>query len=201
MKLYSHPGSCSSAAHIAAIEAGLDFELVKINLRGDRKLPDGRDFTEINPKGYVPALELDNGEVLTEIVAILQYIADLNPGKELGFSADPLQRARLVEWLCYINVELHKNVSTIFNPDMPEQAKSIAREKLGMRLAYADEQLTNREYLLGNHFTVADCYLFIVLSWMPMLEFDLSPYTNFKRYQDNIDKRESAIEVKAAAKG
>ena len=199
MKLYSHPGSCSSAVHIALIEAGLDFELVKINLRGERKLPDGRDFTEINPKGYVPVLELENGEVLTEVVAILQYIADLNPEAERDFGPDPLQRARLVEWLAYINSELHKTVSIIYDSTMPEEAKNIAREKLGLRLAFADAHLAGREYLLGGRFTVADCYLFIVLSWMPGLKFDLSAYAGFKKYLKNIYGRDSVKAVKAAA--
>lgn len=199
MKLYSHPGTCSSASHIALLESGLDFELIKVNLRGDRKLPDGRDFSEVNPKGYVPALELDNGEILTENIAILPYIADLNPDAGLAPATGSLERARMREWLGYINSEVHKVCSLLFAPDMPDKVKQTTKEKLGLRLAYIDEKLADNDYLLGDQFSVADAYLFIVLSWAPRLSFDLSRYTNLLTYQARIAERDSVKQVKAAA--
>ena len=197
MKLYSHPGSCSSAAHIALLEAGVPFEQIRINLRGDRKLPDGRDFSEINPKGYVPVLELDSGECLSEVVAILSYIADENPAAKLA-PIDPLQRVHMLEWLCYINSEVHKGCSTLFSPDMPDGVKQTAGERLAMRLDYIDNALTGRDYLMGERFTVADAYLFIVLGWMPMLKFDLTPYKNFAAYRERIAGRAAVKDALAA---
>lgn len=197
MKLYSHPGSCSSAAHIALLEAGVPFEQIRINLRGDRKLPDGRDFREINPKGYVPVLELDSGECLSEVVAILSYIADENPAAKLA-PIDPLQRVHMLEWLCYINSEVHKGCSTLFSPDMPDEVKQAAGERLAMRLDYIDNAMTGRDYLMGERFTVADAYLFIVLGWMPMLKFDLAPYKNFAAYRERIAGRTAVKDALAA---
>lgn len=131
MKLYTHPGSCSSAAHIALLEAGLNFEVVKVDLMGDRSLPDGRNLTDVTAKGYVPALELDDGEVLTENIAILPYIADLKPDAGLAPAAGTLARTRMLEWLGYINSELHKGCSLLFPPNIPDEVKEMSREKLG----------------------------------------------------------------------
>ncbi|MFQ5660337.1 MAG: glutathione transferase GstA [Gammaproteobacteria bacterium] len=199
MKLYSHPGTCSSASHIALHEAGLEFELVKLNLRSDRKLPDGRNLADVNPKGYVPVLELDNGELLTENIAVLQYIADQNPESGLAPANGTMERYRLQEWLGYINSEVHKRCSLMFMPDIPDQVKEMMKEQLGVRLTYIDGKLADRDCLMGDQFTVADAYLFIVLSWAPMLAIDLSPYVNIGKYQARIAERDSVKSAKAAA--
>ena len=201
MKLYTHPGSCSSAAHIALLEAGVNFEMVKVNLMGDRSLPDGRKLIDINPKGYVPVLELDNGEILTEIVAMLPYIADLKPAAGLAPAAGTLARTRLYEWLAYINSELHKGCSLLFAPDIPAEVKTTAKSKLATRLAYVDKFLADHNFLGGDRFNVADAYLYIVLSWAPHLSLDLSPYTNIARYQTRVAGRGSVTTAQAAAKG
>jgi glutathione S-transferase len=199
MKLYTHPGSCSSAAHIALLETGQRFDMIKINLMGDRGLPDGRKLTDVNPKGYVPVLELDNGEVLTELVAMLPYIADLNPGKALAPAAGTMARTRMYEWLGYINSELHKGCSLLFPPQIPESVKTMSREKLATRLAYVDDYLAGNDYLGGNQFNVADCYLYIVLSWAPVLKIDLAPFQNIARYQSRVAARASVQQALAAA--
>ena len=201
MKLYTHPGSCSSAAQIALLEAGVNFELVKINLMGDRSLPDGRKLTDINPKGYVPVLELDNGESLTELVAMLPYIADLKPAAGLAPAHGTLSRTRLYEWLAYINSELHKGCSLLFAPDMPAEVKTNARSKLATRLEYVDKFLASHDFLGGDRFNVADAYLYIVLSWAPHLNLDLSAYANIGHYQARLGKRDSVQKTLAAAKG
>ncbi|MDH3418012.1 MAG: glutathione transferase GstA [Gammaproteobacteria bacterium] len=197
MKLYTSPGSCSSASHIALLEAGADFELVKLNLKTDRILPDGRHLNDINPKGYVPVLELDDGELLTENVAILQYIADRYPDSELAPPNGTIERTRLHEWLGFINSEIHKGFSNFFNPNLPEEMRRFVTQRLNGRFAYVDSQLKDRDYLLGDKFTVADAYLFIVCSWSPMFDFDLSPYKNVINWQSRISERDTVKEVKA----
>ena len=199
MKLYSSPGSCSSASHISLLESGIDFELVKLNLRSDRLLPDGRHLDDINPKGYVPVLELDNGEILTENVAILQYIADQAPESNLAPPNGTLERSRLQEWLGYINSEIHKSFGLMFIPDLPAEVREILTQRLNKRLGYVEDRIAVTEFLMGDNFTVADAYLFIVLSWAPMLKFDLSAWPNIARWQAHVAERESVKEVKAAA--
>lgn len=191
MKLYSSPGSCSSASQICLLEAGIDCEVVKLDLHGDRQLPDGRHLNDINPKGYVPVLELDNGELLTENVAILQYIADQKPEAALAPPNGTLARSRLQEWLGFIAAEVHKSLGALFNPHLPADAKPVMVERFKQCAAYLDKQLANREFLMGDHFSVADAYLFIVLSWCPMLEVDLTPYPRLCAYRDRIAQRES----------
>lgn len=197
MKLYTSPGSCSSASHIALLEAGADFELVKLNLKTDRRLPDGRHLNDLNPKGYVPVLELDDGELLTENVAILQYIADRYPDAGLAPPNGTLERVRLQEWLGFINSEIHKGLSHFFNPNLPDEMRPIVTQRLDSRFAYLDSQLEDKDYLLGDQFTVADAYLFICASWSPMLGYDLSRYKNVLAWQARVGERESVKEVKA----
>jgi len=197
MKLYTSPGSCSSASHIALLEAGADFELVKLNLKTDRLLPDGRHLNDINPKGYVPVLELDDGTLLTENVAILQYIADQHPDSELAPPNGTIERTRLHEWLGFINSEIHKGFSNFFNPNLPEEMRGFVTQRLNARFEYVDSQLKDRDYLLGDQFTVADAYLFIVSSWSPMFDYDLSPYKNVLDWQARISNRDTVKEVKA----
>lgn len=197
MKLYTSPGSCSSASHIALLEAGADFELVKLNLKTDRLLPDGRHLNDINPKGYVPVLELDDGELLTENVAILQYIADRCPESKLAPPNATMERVRLQEWLGFINSEIHKGLSNFFNPNFPNEMREFVTQRLDRRFEYVDAQLEDKDYLLGDQFTVADAYLFIVASWSPMLGYDLSSFKNVLDWQARVGQRETVKEVKA----
>jgi len=197
MKLYTSPGSCSSASHIALLEAGADFELVKLNLKTDRILPDGRHLNEINPKGYVPVLELDDGSMLTENVAILQYIADQYPDSKLAPPNGTIERTRLHEWLGFINSEIHKGLSNFFNPNLPEEMRGFVIQRLNDRYEYINSQLKDKDYLLGEQFTVADAYLFIVSGWSPMLGYDLTPYENVLDWQARVGERETVKEVKA----
>ena len=197
MKLYSHPGSCSSASHIALLEAGLDFELIKVNLSSDRKLPDGRSLVDVNQKNSVPVLELDNGEILTENTAILQYIADQNPGSGLAPANGTWERYRLQEWLSYINFELHAGIGPMFRPDLPDEVKNKALEKFLGKLAYVEDALADNDYLTGDQFTVTDSYLFIVLSWTAMFDVKLPP--NISAFQERFMTRPHIVTVKAVA--
>jgi len=197
MKLYTSPGSCSSASHIALLEAGADFELVKLNLKTNRLLPDGRHLNDINPKGYVPVLELDDGSLLTENVAILQYIADQYPDSNLAPPNGTLERSRLHEWLGFINSEVHKTFSNFFNPKLPDDMRAFFTQRLDTRFAYIDSWLEDKDYLLGDQFTVADCYLFIIAGWAPMFTYDLSSRPNVQAWQARVGERDTVKEVKA----
>lgn len=197
MKLYSHPGACSSASHIALLEAELDFDLVKLDLRSDRKLPDGRTLSDVNQKNSVPVLELDNGEILTENIAILQYIADQNPSSGLAPENGTLERYRLQEWLGYINFDLHAGIGPMFNPDLQDEVKAKVLEKFLGKLAYVEDALTAKDYLMGDQFTVADPYLFIVMSWTAMFDVKLPP--NIGAFQERCMARPHVTTVKAVA--
>jgi len=191
MKLFSAPGSCSSASHIALLEAGANFELVKLSLKGDRMLPDGRHLSDINPKGYVPILELDDGELLTENTAILQYIADQYADSKLAPANGTLQRVRLQEWLGFINSEVHKTFGSFFIPGLPAGMRSILMQRLDKRFDYINAELEGQEYLLADRFTVADCYLFVISGWSPMLGYDLSQFANVLTWQARIGERQT----------
>lgn len=195
MKLYYFPGACSLAADLALREAGLKFDMEKIDLMGDRKTSDGRDFASINPKGYVPALELDSGDVLTECGVILQYIADQAPDAGLAPPAGSIDRYRMMEWIHYISTELHKNFGPLFNPAASEEAKAAAKEMIGKRLDYMNEHLAGKDYLLGSNFTVADCYMAAVLGWCQHLQLDLSPWPNIGAYAGRIMGRPAMQET------
>ena len=188
MKLYYFSGACSLASNIALREAGLPFELVRVDRR-TRKAADGLDYSEVNPKGYVPALALDNGEVLTENVAVLQYIADRNPASKLAPPAGTMERYRLVEWLAFISSEIHKNFSPLFREDAPEETKQYVRKVLGIRLDYLNSAIGNRPFLMGEQFTVADAYLFTVLGWSRHLNFDLGKWPQVQRYMERVGAR------------
>jgi glutathione S-transferase len=195
MKLYYLAAACSLASNIALRDAGLKFELVKVN-RHTHRTADGQDYYEINPKGYVPALMLDNGEVLTENVAVLQYIADRNPAAKLAPPFGSMERYRLVEWLSFISSEVHKGFSPLFREDAPEDTKQYARQNLSKRLEYLAHVLAGRPYLMGEQYTIADPYLFAVLSWGGYLKFDIG--TQLQRYVENIGKRPAVIEALTA---
>jgi glutathione S-transferase len=172
MKLCYSPGACSLSPHIALHESGLPFEAVLASTR-THKLQDGTDYYTINPKGYVPLLELDDGTRLAEGPAIVQWIADQVPEKQLAPAAGTLARYRLQEWLTFIGTEIHKQFSPMFNPAMPDEAKALFRQKILDRLAYVDGQLADRDYLLGS-FSVADCYLYTVTRWTAPMKLDIS---------------------------
>jgi glutathione S-transferase len=194
MRLYTMPGACSLAANIVLREAGIPFDLVKVS-HHTHKTADGVDLNEINSKGYVPALVLDNGELLTENAALLPYIADLQPSAQLAPPNGTLERYRLVEWLGFINSELHKSFSPLFAPNAPEDMKKYARGNLAKRLAWLCERLGSKSYLMGERFTVADSYLFVVLSWSGHVAVDLSPWPNLKAFQERIAARPHVIEA------
>jgi glutathione S-transferase len=194
MKLYYFSGACSLASNIALREAGLKFELIKVDRR-TRKAADGLDYNEVNPKGYVPALTLDDGEVLTENVAVLQYIADRNPASKLAPPAGTMERYRLVEWLAFISSEIHKNFSPLFRDDAPEETKQYLRKVLSARLDYLNRAIGNRPFLMGEQFTVADAYLFTVLGWSRHLNFDLGKWPQLQGHLERVGARPLVIEA------
>jgi len=194
MKLYYFTGACSLASNIALREGGLPFELVKVDRR-TRKAADGLDYNEVNPKGYVPALALDNGEVLTENVAVLQYIADCNPAAKLAPPAGTMERYRLVEWLAFINSEIHKNFSPLFRDDAHDEVKQYARKLLSARLDYLNRAIGDRTFLTGEQFTVADAYLFTVLGWGPHVNVDIGRWPQLQRYVERVGARPHVIEA------
>ena len=198
MKLYFSPGACSFSPHLALREAGIDFELVKVDLKSHTLVSDGSDFRRISPKGYVPVLELDNGKRLSEGPAIVQYIADLKPDAGLAPKAGSFERYQLQEWLGFINSEIHKNFSPLFNPNTSEEAKANTRQNLGNRLTYVSEQLGTNDFLMGSQFTVADGYLFTVLNWSQWTGIDLPQWPTLVAFQERIGKRPSVQEARAA---
>ncbi|NIO08387.1 MAG: glutathione transferase GstA, partial [Deltaproteobacteria bacterium] len=175
MKLFYKSGACSLASHISLREAGLTFEREAVDTQ-QKKTEKGRDYLTINPKGYVPALELDNGEVLTEGPAILQYIGDQNPKSGIVPAAGTFERNRVQEWLNFVTSEIHKSFSPLFRPTTPDAYKTIGRELLTRRLSYVAEHLKGKSYLVGDGFTVADAYLFTVLNWSPRINLDLGEW-------------------------
>jgi len=187
MKLYYAPAACSLAPHIALSEAGLPHELVRVDLR-THTLPDGSDFYAVSPNGYVPVLELDDGTRLTEAAVILQYIADRKPGTlapAFGSSA----RYKLMQWLNFIATELHKGFGPLWKPDTPEAYKSIVVATLAKRFDYLEPILAKQAYVTGDAFTIADAYLFTILSWSKHLKVDLSRWTAITRYLDRVAAR------------
>lgn len=190
MKLYFAPGACSLACHIALHEAGLKFESERVDLR-TKLLADGSDYRQIQPHGYVPALQLKNNEVLTEGPAILQYIADQAPGAALAPVNGSFARYRLQSLLNFIATELHKNFSPLFDKTANDGSKDAARQKLVIRFTQLDSQMAASPFLLGDGFSVADAYLFVVMSWAAYVQFDLSPYTNLVAYQQRLAERPS----------
>ena len=194
MKLYYAPGACSLSPHIALLEAGLPYELVKVDLRA-KKLENGDDYLKINPKGQVPALALDSGELVTEGPVIVQMIADKAPTKNLAPSRDSAERYKLQEWLTYINGELHKNIGPLFNPALSDEAKAVFKDRAMGKFKYLDSQLAGREYLMGKQFTVADAYLFVMLRWADGMKFDLSGLNNLLAYKDRVAARPKVDEA------
>jgi glutathione S-transferase len=199
MKLYYSPGACSLSPHIVLVEAGLPFEKVKADTK-TKVLPDGSDYKAVNPLGYVPLLELDDGTKITEGPAIVQYIADKVPEKKLAPANGTLERTKLQTWLNFVTSELHKGFSPLFNPSMPEEAKKIFRERLGTRFAHLDKHLAGNDYLMGKEFSVADAYLFVVSNWAARVDVDLSPYANVLAYRKRVGAR-PAVQAAMKAEG
>lgn len=199
MKLYFKPGACSLSPHIVLEELGLPYEAVAVDTKA-KKLPDGSDYLAINPKGYVPALQLDSGEVLTEGPAVVQYLADQKPEKKLVPANGTMERYRLQSWLTFIGTEIHKSFSPLFNPAMPEEAKAIARANLERRLGWVNQQLAGKDYLMGADFTVADAYLYTVANWARLVKFDISALTNLTAYMARVSAR-PAVQAALKAEG
>ncbi len=194
MKLYYSPGACSLSPHIALLEAGLPYDLVKVDLRA-KKLENGDDFLKVNPKGQVPALALDSGELVTEGPVIVQMIADQVAAKNLAPARDSAERYKLQEWLNYITGELHKNFSPLFSPVLPDETKAFFKDRLMGKLKYIDGALAGRDYLLGKQFTVADGYLFTMLCWADRMKFDLSGLPTLVAYKARVAARPKVQEA------
>jgi glutathione S-transferase len=199
MKLYYARGACSLASHIVLHETGLPFEIDKLNVPA-KTTADGEDFMLINPKGYVPTLRMDDGNILTEGPAILQYIADQKPDSGLAPKWGTMERYRLQEWLTFIGTELHKTYSQLFNKSSSEDAIKNAREMLNKRLGYVETQLAGKPYLVGETFTVADAYFFVVVGWSGMVGYDLGAFPNIQAYVARIATR-PAVHAAMKAEG
>jgi len=199
MKLYYKAGACSLSPHIILREAGLDFSIIKVDL-ATKKTESGDDFLAVNPKGQIPTLELNDGSILTEGVAIVQYLADQKPDRQLLPEVGTLARYHALEWLNYIATELHKGFSPLFNPKTPEEFKALTREALAKKFAYVNDSLKGHQYLLGARFSVADAYLFTVMGWAKALNFDLSALTDLNAYLDRVAAR-PAVDAALVAEG
>ena len=197
MKLYYAPGACSLSPHIVARELGINVELKKVNTK-DKTIEGGGDYWKVNPRGYVPALELDNGQVLTEGPAIVQYLADQKPDAGLAPRNGSIERYRLQEWLNFLTSEVHKQFSPLFKPNTPEDYKPIAKENLATRFDWLDKQLEGKEYLTGKQFTVADAYLFVLTNWTKPTQIDLSRWPNIAAFQKRVAARPKVKEAMQA---
>ena len=188
MKLYYLAGACSLASYISLIEAGQKFEGISVD-RATKKAADGKDYQEINPKGYVPTLVLDNGEVLTENIGVLGYIASLDKSRQLGPEPGTWPFYRLLEWLGYINSEVHKAIGSLFRPGLSEEAKAASRELAVRRLEYIEQRLGDKPFLTGDNFTVADAYLYVTLSWRERVKVDISHLPKLTAYYERCRAR------------
>lgn len=193
MILYTSPLACSCAAHMALIELGLphQIEFVDIYVQPHVLLESGLPFADVNPKGAVPALRLDSGELLTEAGVVLQYIAGLKPESGLLPEAGSLARYRVMEWLSYVGSDVHKTIGALFHPHMPEAAKEIHRQNLKRRLDYIELHLAHQPYLTGTRFTVADAYLFVMIGWPPYFKVNLAPYPELAGFHARVASRPS----------
>lgn len=197
MKLYYSPGACSLSPHIVALEAGVPLELKKVDL-GRKTLEDGSDYKAVNPKGYVPALEVSPGKVLTEGPAIVQYLADLKPESGLAPKNGTWERYKLQEALNFVTSELHKGMGALFSPAVTPEWRKAALDRLDLRLKALDAMLAEHAYLTGDAFSVADAYLFTVLGWARPLKIDLSPYAHVVAYQARVGARPAVREAMKA---
>jgi glutathione S-transferase len=192
MKLYFAPGACSQAVHIALREAGLPFEVEKVDLRS-KKTAGGNDYKAINPKGYVPALQLDDGQVLTEVSALLQYVGDKTPA--LLPAVGTIERYRALEWLGFISTELHKQYSPFFDPTTTDEVKQKQRDKLNGRFEYVNATLEGKQFLLGETFSAADAYLFVMTRWSAVAGLDLSRFPALSAWIQRVSTRPTVEQV------
>jgi glutathione S-transferase len=197
MKLYYSPGACSLSPHIVAREAGLPIELQKVSTK-DKTMEGGGDYWQVNGKGYVPALQLDDGSLLTEGPAIVQYLADRKPESNLAPKSGTIERYRVQEWLNFITAEIHKGFSPLFRPNTPEEYKTISKENLAKRFDWLDKQLAGKDYLTGKTFTVADAYLFVVAGWTKPTGIDLSRWPNLAAFHARVAARPKVKEAMLA---
>ncbi len=199
MKLYYSPGACSLSPHIVLRETATPFDLVMASTK-THKLADGTDYYTINPKGYVPLLELDDGQRLSEGPAIVQYIGDKAAASGVMPAAGTMARYRQIEWLNFISTELHKSYSPLFNPAMPEEGKAVYRERLKGRYKYLNEQLEGKSYLMGESFTAADAYLFTVTNWAKHVGVDIAGFANLQAFMARMGAR-PAVQAALKAEG
>jgi glutathione S-transferase len=199
MELYFSPGACSLASHISALEAGIPVELKRADTK-TKKLVDGSDYYAVNSKGAVPALRLDNGQVLTEGVAIMQYLADQKPDSKLAPAAGTLERYRLQEWLNYITSEVHKSYSPLWNPNADPKVKEYTQANLDKKLDWINGQLAGKKYLTGDTFTIADAYLYTVINWSFFLGSNLDKWPALKEFHARVAAR-PAVQAALEAEG
>jgi glutathione S-transferase len=194
MKLYFATGACSLAPRIATHELGFAVDFEQVDIR-EKKTKSGKDYWTINPKGQVPVLELENGERLTEVPVILQYLSDQKPAAGLSPAAGAPERYRMLEWLNFVTSDMHKTYGPIFRPTTPDEFKKLSREVIGRRLEWLDKQLAGKQYLMGDKFTLADIYMFVVLRWSPVVGIDLGKWPNVKAYADRVAARPKVAEA------
>ncbi|MEX2163439.1 MAG: glutathione transferase GstA [Sulfuricaulis sp.] len=197
MKLYYYPGACSMAVHIALREAGIPFDLDKVDL-AKKRAASSEDYAEVNPKGYVPALRLDDGQILTEVAVLLQYVADLKPASGLAPKAGTIERYRLMEWLNFISSEVHKTLSALFNPKITPEWKDNQIALFGRRCDFLVQQLGGKPHLMGDKFTIADAYLFTILGWANLFKLDMGKWPALQSYAARIAARPAVQEAMKA---
>ena len=197
MKLYYAPGACSMAPHIVALEAGHKLDYVKVDIP-NKKTEGGDDYWKVNFKGYVPTLQLDNGELLTEVGVICQYLSDQKPESGLAPKAGTMERYRLMEWLNFVAAEVHKQIGALFNPKYTPEMREVQLAVIGRRLKPLDAALAGKQYLMGDKFTAADAYLFTILNWTKGLKIDLSAWPNIKAYFERVGQRSKVQETMKA---
>lgn len=197
MELFYKPGACSLASHITLRESGKDFSLVGVDL-AKKRMENGEDYLQINPKGQVPALLLDDNTLLTEGVAIMQYIADGVSDRQLLAPVGTISRYQTLEWLNYIATELHKGFTPLFRPDTPEEYKNVVRALLLKKMQYVNESLENNEWICGSRFTIADAYLFTVLRWAYAIKLEMEPFGQITAYMKRVAERPAVVAALAA---
>ena len=197
MKLYYSPGACSLAPHIVLHEAGCEFEIERVDIP-TKKTESGADFWEINPKGYVPALKLDDGDVLTEVAVILQYISDQNQAAHLAPKFGSVERYHLLEWLNFIATEVHKQIGALFNPKMTPEMKAVQLGVIERRMNALDKMLDGKQYLMGDDFSVADAYLFNIMLWAKKHNIDLAQWPNVSAVNARVGARAAVVEAMTA---
>ena len=197
MKLYYYPGACSIAPHIVAREAGIALDLEKVDL-GSKRTATGEDYLAVNPKGYVPALRLDDGSVLTEVSAIIQYLADQAPASGLIPAAGTMERYRILEWIGYVSTEIHKGFGPLWNAKLAPEARAAAVAALAHRLDLVEKVLARQPFLTGERFTVVDAYLFAVASWAPWVKLDMAPWPKLRDFVARVAARPKVQEALVA---